>query len=1093
MEDFGSASEDFDQNYNENSIWSSNNTNEFSVDSGEKPSQNTSNPELLKLYFEIFDEYKEKYENQKIVVLMEVGTFYEMRGAQDDHETHKIIKDLSYKLSLTTFYINNKKKPSKPIRTNPICIGFQKQDCDTKFFPKIVDLGYWIVLVKQSLISEEKGDPSKCKSKAPRNNGVKWSKSKSFAKKKFTRQVTQIINKSTYIQEEIKDSSTEPTILAVFYDEIPFTAAVSLGMTLLKVSTGFIQMYDEIGSSGDLKRPLEDFERWIYGSKPTQILWISEKKKGLSEFIENNYEVLHMKTNENYKNIDYQEQILERYFAKGSQKKLISDSVIDYLGLTYLANGRLSLLYLIQFLWDTNKEILHGMQRPQIQNLGNSFILEKNAIKQLFIHEFIDMNVFNCHTHLGKELLIERLTNPSNDPTVIKRWLHFAKNIGEIILDQKIALKLHNLKRFDYVLRRISVKKCSMKDLFYFWKMLLFVKKKIFEIPLLKKLIEEVKEGFEETNLDHLMDELAANFHLDVLSKGSDDFTIYKKRFLDEQEKYRGMRDTIIYFRDFIQEKVLLNPSQKLEIKETKTEGIVFTLLMSSKCFDAQRKIENLEIQAPLFHTSTPHESERFLWNKTTMRSFPNTKKQPSFVHIELSGLYVETKETLKNNISSALKEDMQNFYDIFETELQGLCKMIAKIDLALATAKAAKKYNYVCPEIIDKIETDKDVESLGAHFDIKNLRHPIIEIKLLRSTYIPQDFRLNDETPGLMIYGINSSGKTSSMRSVGMTVAMAQAGLFVPASSFILCPFDNIMTRIMGGDDMMKGMSSYIVEVMECNQIATRATNNTLVLGDEIFHSTEIGSGTCLVSALTDHMLEHKTKFMVATHMRSLKQLCVDPDKLMHKYIHVGKKYVEKDKKEVEANEWNEENNEKESILLFDRIVQEGTGPDAYGIEMAERSGMNKKITHSAYKKYKEIQNYPEWLVTNVSRNNKRKLLEPICSREGCTNPVEEEDHIIPQYRADADGFVDSSAFHKNHPTNLTGLCRSCHRQKTNRDIKDYHSSKKKEKEEEEKEEEEIRTSLSRKRKRNHQQKMDSFYLSNQTRKSGTKDPTQS
>ena len=119
-------------------------------------------------------------------------------------------------------------------------------------------------------------------------------------------------------------------------------------------------------------------------------------------------------------------------------------------------------------------------------------------------------------------------------------------------------------------------------------------------------------------------------------------------------------------------------------------------------------------------------------------------------------------------------------------------------------------KYNY-CKPVID---TDNSKSFLGA----KNIKHPLVEHILQEETYVPNNVTLgkDDEHNGIVIFGVNAVGKSCLIKSIGTTVIMAQIGMYVPCSEFIYKPYNSIFTRILGNDNLFKGLSTFAVEMSD-------------------------------------------------------------------------------------------------------------------------------------------------------------------------------------------------------------------------------------------------------------------------------------
>ena len=131
--------------------------------------------------------------------------------------------------------------------------------------------------------------------------------------------------------------------------------------------------------------------------------------------------------------------------------------------------------------------------------------------------------------------------------------------------------------------------------------------------------------------------------------------------------------------------------------------------------------------------------------------------------------------------------------------------------------------------------------------------------------TYVPNDIELGIDTKqnGMLLYGTNAVGKSSLIRSIGICVIMAQAGLFVPCSEFIYKPYKSIFTRILGNDNLFKGLSTFAVEMSELRTILNNATENSLVLGDELCSGTETTSATSIFMAGVIQLHNRESSFI--------------------------------------------------------------------------------------------------------------------------------------------------------------------------------------------------------------------------------------
>ena len=179
--------------------------------------------------------------------------------------------------------------------------------------------------------------------------------------------------------------------------------------------------------------------------------------------------------------------------------------------------------------------------------------------------------------------------------------------------------------------------------------------------------------------------------------------------------------------------------------------------------------------------------------------------------------------------------------------------------------------------------------------FSATKLRHCLIEQIHTSELYVTNDLVLGeDKTDGILLYGTNAVGKTSLIRSVGIAVIMAQAGLYVPCAEFVYKPYKHIFTRIIGNDNLFKGLSTFAVEMSELRTILRIANENSLVLGDELCSGTENISAVSIFVAGIQKLYNLKSSFIFATHFHEITKydeiLSCDTLKLKHMTIFYNK-----------------------------------------------------------------------------------------------------------------------------------------------------------------------------------------------------------
>jgi DNA mismatch repair protein MutS len=260
----------------------------------------------------------------------------------------------------------------------------------------------------------------------------------------------------------------------------------------------------------------------------------------------------------------------------------------------------------------------------------------------------------------------------------------------------------------------------------------------------------------------------------------------------------------------------------------------------------------------------------------------------------------------------------------------------------------------------------------------------------------------------GVLLYGTNAVGKTSFIRALGISIIMAQSGLFVPCSSFQYKPYTAIFSRILGNDNIFKGLSTFAVEMSELRVILKMADKNSLVLGDELCSGTELESALSIFVAGLIKLHGNKSSFIFATHfheivefdeIKKLKKLC-----LYHMAVTFDREL---------------------DMLVYDRKLREGSGPRTYGLEVCKSLYLEEEFLEDAYKiRNKYFPNNRGELSNNTTKYNSKKIRGKC---EICNKKMGEEIHHMQQQKESNEyGFIGS--FHKNHPANLMSICERCH-----------------------------------------------------------------
>jgi len=248
---------------------------------------------------------------------------------------------------------------------------------------------------------------------------------------------------------------------------------------------------------------------------------------------------------------------------------------------------------------------------------------------------------------------------------------------------------------------------------------------------------------------------------------------------------------------------------------------------------------------------------------------------------------------------------------------LQVTARTVALVDVLAALADGAREYRWVAPEFVSE-----------PCLRLSAARHPVVE-RLLQGPFVPNDLELDARRRMLVITGPNMGGKSTYMRQTALIVIMARLGSFVPADRAVLGPTDRIFTRIGAADDLAGGRSTFMVEMTETANILNNATDQSLVLMDEIGRGTSTFDGLSLAWAAADHMARQvRALTLFATHYFELTTLADDVSSVGNVHL--------------DATEHGD-------ALVFLHTVRPGPASKSYGLQVARLAGVPRPVIHAA------------------------------------------------------------------------------------------------------------------------------------------------
>ena len=279
----------------------------------------------------------------------------------------------------------------------------------------------------------------------------------------------------------------------------------------------------------------------------------------------------------------------------------------------------------------------------------------------------------------------------------------------------------------------------------------------------------------------------------------------------------------------------------------------------------------------------------------------------------------------LESQLYAALVEDIRKRI----RDIQSNCRVISTLDVLQGFARQAIDRNY-CRPVMDK----------SLSFDIKAGRHPVIETMMgPGGEYVPNDISMDSRKEQIMVLtGPNMAGKSALLRQTALIVLMAQTGSWVPASQARIGVFDKIFTRVGATDNISRGESTFMVEMLETAMIMHNLSERSLVLMDEIGRGTSTYDGMSIARALIEyvHQKGHGAKTLFATHYHELNDL---------------------ENRFPRVHNWHISVKEEGHDVIFLRKLERGGVAHSFGIHVARMAGMPREVIESAEKTLRELE----------------------------------------------------------------------------------------------------------------------------------------
>mgnify|MGYP002055052244 FL=1 len=509
----------------------------------------------------------------------------------------------------------------------------------------------------------------------------------------------------------------------------------------------------------------------------------------------------------------------------------------------------------------------------------------------------------------GARLLKQRITEPFYKVVEIEKRYNlinwFLNNDIDIF---KLQNNLENTPDIERSLSRISLLRGSPKDLSILCDGLLNVKQ-IYET------IISFKDRLNQAPLlNNILNQISVDYSLfkDIKNSLKKDLPLSTKEGGFIRDGYDDNLDKLRNFRNNELEEITKLQNKYSDLTKVNSLKIKYNRMLGY----------HIEVRA--VHDKALRDKDIFIHRQTTAQT-------SRFTTIELN----EAENQLINSYEKSISIEMdifKNFTNEIINEgkkILDIASAISELDIGIMVVKQSKDRDYVCPKILE----NKTLEIIEG-------RHPVVEtqMKLSENSFISNDCILNKDDFLWLITGPNMAGKSTYLRQNALIVIMAQAGLFVPAKEANIGVCDKIFSRVGASDDLAKGQSTFMIEMIETSLILNTASEKSLVILDEIGRGTATFDGLAIAWSVLDYLHNKiKPRTLFATHYHELTSLKED---LNHLSCH-----------KMSIKEWNN------SIIFMHKII-EGEADKSYGIHVAQLAGLPFEVIKKATQLLSKLEN---------------------------------------------------------------------------------------------------------------------------------------
>ncbi len=938
----------------------------------------------VKKYIEYHDIYTKKY-GENTVVLMQSGSHFNIFAVINDEVS--LGPDIYH---ICQIVLNNALQVTKQNKKNP---EISIKNCLLAGFPTYVIQKYENILLSNNytvVIVEQITPPPNPE-----------------------RGVTRIISPGTTIDDYNKNTSHYLMSIYIECNEYMNKNVYISGLTVIDLSTGKNYMHYCISKIDDNQLWIDEIGKYINFYNPSEILFHFKNFSLTKTDIIQKWDIPHNSIqinhydNKNFLKTTYQNEFLQNIFNLS-----LMMTPIEHFDLETKPEIVIAYIYMLNYINDHVAETLQNIEHPTYVNDEHCLCLTSNSIRQLNVvnnysyfkgkNESL-LSVCNlCVTPMGRRLFKERLLYPSVNIDVIqKRYDMIELYRKDNFYDNTIKI-LRKVSDLEKSLRKMGLKMLQPNDFFsdtlsydYINQLLSLLKgnndiyKKYDIIPI--DMFQEFYQICKNTFIFH-----------NLSQTGNLEKSIFQKYVNPDLDNYDDL--TTYYYT--ILECIAIRFSKLLDGSENSVKldfderNEWFLYCTNKRATTFKEKVKNMNgkkihVDTKIIDMNIPSFKEA---------EFTYKKKDASSIMIQtdyiksISKKLIDVQDNIKKLNTKIWFEKTKELYDKYSRNLKQFYKILSEIDISSGSAKLSIQNGYYRPEIV---LSDK------SFIETECIRHPIVEKIHTDTEYVTNDIHLSkkNEKDGILLFGTNACGKSTFMKSIGLNLIMAQAGLFVAAKTFKYYPYTQIFTRILNNDNIFRSQSSFAVEIQELKSILKRANDKSLVLGDELCSGTESISAMSIIASGLNELCNRKTSFIFTSHLHQLTELDEIKSLTNLEIYHLKIDY-----------------DRNTNTLLYDRKLEKGSGPSIYGLKVCEAMGLSNDFISFAKKIQNKLEN--KETDTKLSQYNSNVYMDSckVCnSKENL-----ETHHIKDQQYSDDNKMIEHH--HQNVKHNLVQLCKDCH-----------------------------------------------------------------